>query len=116
MAGDPTDVIARFAIEGVLLDARPLGLGHIHEPFVSTWDRGGARERYVHQRLNTSIFERPSDVMENVVRVTEHLRAKLAARAAPDAERRCLSLVRAADGATLVEDAAGAPSRTYRYV
>ena len=48
----------RFEIPGRFLDAQPLGRGHIHETFVASWQRGGERVRYVHQRINTRVFPR----------------------------------------------------------
>jgi Ser/Thr protein kinase RdoA (MazF antagonist) len=88
-----------FAIAGRFAGAEPLGRGHIHETFVSSFvGQGGARERFVHQRLDTRIFRDPAALMGNVARVTAHLRAALARRGVRDLERRVLSLVPARDG------------------
>ena len=50
----------RFAIAGRFRDALPLGRGHIHETFVASWESGGDRVRYVHQRISTRVFPDPA--------------------------------------------------------
>ena len=106
----------RFAIAGRFAGGQPLGRGHIHESFVSSWEQGGARERYVHQRVNTRIFRDPALVMANIARVTAHLRSALARGGARDLERRVLTLVPARDGALFAAAPGGDVWRTFRFV
>jgi hypothetical protein len=87
---------------------RPLGRGNIHQTFLATYDGG---ERYVHQRLNTSVFEDLEVLMDNLVRVTTHLAARAGDR------RRAVRLVcPVAGGRPLVFDEAGAPWRTLEFI
>jgi hypothetical protein len=66
--------IAReFQIEGRLLAFQPLVRGHIHETFVSSFEQGGQRRRYLHQRLNPRVFTDIPALMHNVAAVTAHL-------------------------------------------
>ena len=116
MTDELRDVGERFAIAGRFADARPLGRGHIHETFVSSWERGGARVRYVHQRINTRVFSDPALVMQNIVRVTTHLRAALARRGVRDLERRVLTLIPARDGRPFVTAPDGSVWRTFLLV
>lgn len=106
----------RFAIAGRYAGSQPLGRGHIHESFVSSWEQDGARARFVHQRVNTRIFRDPALVMANIARVTAHLRAALARRGVDELERRVLTLVPARDGAPFVTLAGGEVWRTFRFV
>ena len=103
----------RFAIPGRFRDAQSLGHGHIHESFVATWERGGDRVRYVHQRISTRVFPDPVQVMGNIARVTAHLRAALARRGVRDLERRVLTLIPTRDGAPLWIAPDGSVWRTY---
>ena len=116
MTDELRDVGGRFAIAGRFADARPLGRGHIHETFVSSWERGGARTGYVHQRINTRVFSDPAVVMQNIVRVTTHLRAALARRGVRDLERRVLTLIPARDGRPFVTAPDGSVWRTFLLV
>jgi Ser/Thr protein kinase RdoA (MazF antagonist) len=101
-----------FAIEGELQDIRTLGGGHINDSFVSTWIQGGEPRRYTHQRINSFVFKRPDLVMENILRVTSHIRGKLPA----DRERRTLTVIPARDGKPWVRDQGGGWWRTYRFI
>jgi Ser/Thr protein kinase RdoA (MazF antagonist) len=106
----------RFAIAGRFAGAEPLGSGHIHATFVSSWERGGARARYVHQRINTRIFGDPAPVMQNIARVTAHLRAALTRRGIGELERRVLTLIAARDGGFTVVAPDGGVWRSFALV
>ncbi|RMF75383.1 MAG: aminoglycoside phosphotransferase family protein, partial [Planctomycetota bacterium] len=95
----PEQAARRFRIDGEVIDVAPQVAGHIHDSFIVTAREACGRKRYLLQRLNTTVFPRPAEVMENIRRVLEHLRGKLAAVAAPDIERRVLTLVPATAGA-----------------
>lgn len=102
------EACAAFAFRGTVCGIQPCGNGHINHTFIITTDGDGVCRRYILQVLNTDIFRDPDGVMENIVRVTEHIRAGLLA-AGGDAERGCLRVVRSSDAA-----ATGAAA--YRYV
>ena len=79
------------------LNIRPFGNGHINgtwlvEPVdrASGWDRPGAR--YILQTVNTVVFTKPVEVMENILAVTNHLRRKILA-AGGDPLRETLNLI-----------------------
>jgi Ser/Thr protein kinase RdoA (MazF antagonist) len=103
----------RFEIPGRFRDAQPLGRGHIHETFVASWEQGGAALRYVHQRINRRVFPDPARVMENLARVTTHLRAALARQGVRDLERRVLTIIPARGGARLWTGPDGSAWRTF---
>lgn len=67
----------QFRLEGRLLDVRPYGTGHINDTFLLTTD---APCTYVLQRLSPVAFHRPEQVMDNLTRVTDHLRRSILAR------------------------------------
>ncbi|MDQ3896090.1 MAG: aminoglycoside phosphotransferase family protein [Actinomycetota bacterium] len=83
----------------------------MHRTFLATYRRdGGAVARYVHQRLNTSVFADVETLMANFVRVTTHLAVRTGDR------RRAVRLCPAADGRPFARDAAGAPWRTLEFI
>jgi aminoglycoside phosphotransferase (APT) family kinase protein len=106
----------RFRFAGDFVSAARLGRGHIHDTYVAEYRRDGRPLRYVLQRLNTAIFTDPVALMENLRRITEHLQAKLAARGAPDAERRCLRLVATRTGTALPVDSEGGHWRAFPFI
>jgi Ser/Thr protein kinase RdoA (MazF antagonist) len=106
----------RFEIGGDLLEAGPHGSGHIHDTYAATYRERTATVRYVHQRLNTRIFADPERLMDNLVRVSEHLRRKWEARGVPDVDRRHLTVIRARDGRPFHVDASGHYWRTFVFL
>jgi Ser/Thr protein kinase RdoA (MazF antagonist) len=107
---------AAFAIEGRYQDAESHGSGHIHRTFVVRYATAGGLVRFIHQQLNTQVFPEPVALMDNLVRVTDHLRDKLRESELSQLERRCLQLVAARDGRPFHVDAAGGFWRTFRFV
>jgi Ser/Thr protein kinase RdoA (MazF antagonist) len=109
-------IVANFALDGTFLDAAPYGSGHINDTFaVRLRQSDGAARRYILQRINTTIFKEPDKLMENVVRVTEHLRRKLAA-AGGNAQRRALRLFPTRAGGAYHTDQAGHVWRVYAFI
>ena len=64
--------LADFGIRDVEKAAR-YGSGHINDTFKATDSKG---VNYILQRINTDIFPDPDGMMENVRRVTSHIRSK----------------------------------------
>lgn len=111
---DVAGVSRQFQILGDYVGAEPYGSGHINDTYRAVYNQGGATVRYIHQRINHVIFKDPPALMENIRRVTEHLRSKLGEQ--PDASRRTLSLVPARDGRVFHRDPEGNYWRTYLFV
>ena len=110
------EIIHEFAIYGEFKGAEPFGPGHINSTFRSVWDQAGIKLRYTHQRINDQIFVQPDEVMENIARVTTHLRDKLYCTGSDDASRRTLTIVPSRDNKLWVRDAEGGWWRTYLFV
>ena len=54
------EAIANFRFEGVLIDERPYGSGHINDTFLLTFDISGmGLLRVILQRMNKEIFTQP---------------------------------------------------------
>lgn len=107
---------AAFALEGEMIHAERHGTGHINDTFAVTYLRGEGKTRYIHQRINRDVFADPEGLMENVRRVTSHLRGKLPDGVTNEAERRVLNLVPHRDGGTYHIDPEGWMWRTYDFI
>jgi hypothetical protein len=107
-------VIRAFSLDGEFRKADRYGSGHIHDTFCVSFDRTGRDERVILQRINTAIFTNPVAVMENIERVTDHLRLKFDAE--PDMNRRVLRLVPTREGAGWYADADNQYWRAYRFI
>jgi N-acetylhexosamine 1-kinase len=103
--------VRRFAIRGDLIGLVAHDRGHIHDTYISTFRRGdGPVRRYLHQRMNGTVFTDLPALMHNVERVTDFLAQQHEHR-----ELEALRLVRTTGGAGWFEDESGA-WRTYDFV
>jgi Ser/Thr protein kinase RdoA (MazF antagonist) len=106
----------QFQIYGEILHAELCKIGHINETYTATYDQGGMRVRYVHQKLNQNVFKKPTEVMDNLMRVTMHIRRRLEEAGAKDITRRVLTLVPTRDGESFHRDPKGDYWRTFVFV
>lgn len=116
MKHDLRRVASQFRIDGRFVDAAPYGSGHINDTYASRIETSGGVRRYIHQRINHRVFCDPERLMENIERVTRHLRGKVEA-AGGEADREALTVVPALDGRSLWRDeASGEFWRTYLFI
>ncbi len=111
---DVRALAAQFQIFGEYLDAEPYGNGHINDTYRLAYDQGGAALHYLLQRINHYVFKKPPELMENVRRVTEHIRGKLDSPG--DLTRRVLTIIPTHDGQLFHRDAGGNYWRTYIFI
>ncbi|HWX20465.1 MAG TPA: aminoglycoside phosphotransferase family protein [Candidatus Binatia bacterium] len=110
------DISKKFQIYGEILHAETLKIGHINETYTATYDQGGTRVRYIHQKINKSVFKNPASVMKNVMRVTMHIRKKLEARGVRDLTRRSLIVIPTRDGNSYYQNGDSEVWRTFVFV
>lgn len=107
----PGDLPAAFGLPAEPVRAERHGQGLIHQTWRAVYEAGGRQRQYLHQAVNTRVFDRPDQVMDNIQRVSRHLAAKRPAMFA-----RTLHVRPTAHGELLWRDAGGQPWRTYDFV
>lgn len=101
---------SHFAMAGTYASGAAYGSGHIHDTFlVRTRER--TSPDYILQRINPVIFKDVPSLMENIVRVSEHLR-----RQERDPDRHALTVIPAADGRPFHRDGEGRYWRCFRFI
>ncbi len=110
------NISRHFQIYGEIQHAELLKIGHINETYTATYDQGGLRLRYIHQKLNRSVFKNPAGVMKNIMRVTGHIRKQLEARHCPDVTRRALTVIPTRTGRAYLQNGNRDVWRTFVYV
>lgn len=70
---DPSEIARLFGFPEAPVSFERYGSGHINDTFLATYLTPSGLSRAIHQRINTSIFQRPEEMMDNMVRVTEHV-------------------------------------------
>ena len=68
------DICASFYIGGRYIGCEDLSTGNINCTYQVRFIRDGEEKNYIVQRINKSVFKEPEKVMENIVRVTHHIR------------------------------------------
>ncbi|MBP0990422.1 MAG: aminoglycoside phosphotransferase family protein [Oscillospiraceae bacterium] len=88
----------------------PFGNGHINSTFILQSD-----PKYILQLINTSIFNDPDALMNNIEAVTEHLRKKYA-QFGYDPDRCTMKIIKTTDGKNYYKAPDGSCFRVYLYV
>jgi hypothetical protein len=109
--------IAREIIPGFCIDGKPFRLrrivaGHINDTFLVNIKEGSDHD-YVLQRINRKIFRDVPKLMDNIERVTSHIRSKIQKIPGSNPDRRCLTLIPAIDGKKYFLDETGDYWRMY---
>lgn len=111
---DVKEICSHFVIFGHYLDGAPYGSGHINDTYRVTFDQSGTSVNYIVQRINHNVFKNPVAVMENIGRVSEHMKKKLDGY--PEASRRSLEFHPTHEGKYVHIDAEGNYWRVYSCV
>lgn len=106
-------IAQNFHIYGELISCTPYGQGHINDSYLGVYDHGGNLVRFLHQRINRSVFQDPIALMNNLERVLANVRQKLLQRNENEISRKCLTLIPARDGRSFFLDDQGNYWRTF---
>ena len=117
---DPEIIIRKidgqFQMVGEIIKLEPYGNGHINDTFCVTCCRDGQeQQRYILQRMNKTIFKSPSELMENIVNVTNYLKGEIA-EAGGNPERETLTVIRTREGKAFFTDEDGDSWRVYLFI
>ncbi|MHC4324856.1 MAG: mucin desulfatase, partial [Planctomycetota bacterium] len=115
MEYDVGAVAANFNLAGKLIRSESFGSGHINDTFCLTCEKDGRSIHYILQRINHQVFKNPPAMMENIRRVTNHIRQKLQERQNKLASRQ-LVVIDTKDGADFYRDDNGNYWRVYNRI
>ena len=104
-------VAAQFNLAAPAQHIAPYGNGHINDTYLVTTPVA----RYIMQRLNRRVFERPDRVMENIRRVTAHLAQKIC-ESGGDPMRETLTVIKTRGDALFHVDEDGEYYRVYPFI
>lgn len=66
------EILKNFLIEGKVTSIAPYGEGHINTTFLAHT----TQKKYILQKINTVVFKKPENVMNNILLVTEFIKNK----------------------------------------
>lgn len=110
------EALVNFKLKGMVMSAVPYGSGHINDTFLMTLRKDDETEgRVILQRMNTNIFTKPVELMENILNVTSYLRKKIEERGG-DPERETLNVIQTKNGQPYFVDSEGNYWRCYVFI
>lgn len=110
------EVTSAFETKYTLVGALPYGNGHINDTFVAHYQPPeGHCKRYIFQRINTSVFKNPYELMENIQHVTDYLRDCII-REGGDPNRETLHIIPTHNGSNVFQDSEGRYWRAYDFI
>ena len=114
--GKIAEAIGQSRYEGVLIDERPYGSGHINDTYLLTFEIAEMGTiKVILQRMNKNIFTKPIELMENILNVTSYLRKKIIENGG-DPDRETLNVIRTVDNMPYFVDSEGEYWRSYKFI
>lgn len=106
MKNNISEILSAFCIKGEISKTEPFGNGHINDTYrveMIEPDHPG----YIFQRKNHLVFKDVPGMMENIIRVTDHIRKKLAAENISEIDRKVITHIKTKTGKYYFTDETG---------
>lgn len=101
-----SEIAQHFALD---YDAESYGNGHINDTYLISG------KQYILQRINTDVFKKPDEVMENIVSITSFLRNEIAKNGG-NPDRETMTVVPTVDGKNYYMAPSGNCYRVYKFI
>lgn len=109
-------IVEKFEINQEYFFAESFGNGHINQTYaIYTKSANEPPTRYILQKINTDIFQKPVELMENVRNVTGFIRKKIEEEGG-DPDRQTLTLVPTKSGEDFYHDEENGYFRVYKFI
>ena len=96
-------ILPQFPFEGKYISATEMTSGNINNSYHLVYKKGDKFLQYTLQHINPYVFREPEKVMENILHVTEHLKATIEKEnLCPD--RRVLQMIKTKSGGIMHKD------------
>jgi len=109
-------VLSYFSVPGTFIDAERFGSGLINDTYLCRFLDHGTARKYILQRINTSVFKHPEQVMENVEVVTAHIVNRLRTQGVHDPSSVTPMLVGARNRSSFLLDDSGSYWRMFHFI
>ena len=110
------EAIEGFQHEGTLVNTEIWGNGHFNNTFLVNFEKAdGSTYKMILQQMNKKVFQKPVELMENVMNVTSYLQERILQNGG-DPARETLNVFPTKDGRPYYIDTAGEYWRAYRFI
>lgn len=100
------EIAKNFRLNGSIVEIKPFGNGHINDTF-RIHTKESEMPDYILQRKNHLVFKDIEGMMENIVRVTNHIRNNLLLRGVTDVDRKVINHIQTKNGIFFYKDIEG---------
>lgn len=111
---DISKITEKFGFSGNFTGYEQINNGHINSTFMLIFEENGKTQKFVLQKINTSVFKNPDKLMSNIVGVTEHIRKK-SAESGGNPDRETLTFLTCGDK-YFYTDENGDSWRVYKFI
>ena len=91
------NIATHFRINGSILKAKPFGNGHINDTYLLVYNQSGTEKKYILRKINKYVFKRPETVIQNSLKITDHIKNHLKNSGIKDTSRRVVQFVKTFD-------------------
>ena len=109
------NIFEMFDVSGNIKRVDRMKSGIINDTFHIMVDQNGKLKEYTLQRINGNVFKQPDQIIDNIERITLHLKKKLEERGV-DTENRLLIPIHLKTGENFFRDEIGSFWRLYPYI
>ena len=109
------EILSNFKFEGKLHKQKQHHVGNINDTFILTFMDGDKKNKYIVQRINHHVFTEPKRLMDNMVKVTQHIASKIK-EVGGDVSRETLNLIMTNDGKAFYETESGNYYRAFPFI
>lgn len=103
-------IVNKFKVVGDVIGVEPYGNGLINGTYLITCFDGDDKYRYILQMINSNVFKKPCEVMDNILKVTDFLRKKV------ETSREVLTVIHTLDDNCYCYDEDGHLWRMYEFI
>jgi len=114
LSSDLVLILKNFNILGSCEKIEINTTGHINTTFICSFLFKGIISKYTLQKINSYVFKKPFEVMENIEKVTSHIQEKV--KNYEDASRRCLRIISTVDEKPCYLDSEGQYWRVFAFI
>ncbi len=98
------EICELFDISGKYVSCEEISTGNVNSTYGVEFLDGGEKKKYVLQKISKAAFKNPPQVMDNIVRVTEHIRKKISGGAEAEDKGVLHAFLAKADGKPYIID------------
>jgi hypothetical protein len=112
---DIKEIVSNFQHSGTFKSGAPYGSGHINDTY-KIYTVEPEVYNYILQRVNHHVFRDVPGLMENVLRVTSHIKKKIQDRPGSEPDREVLTVIPSLEGKSYFKDSEGNFWRMYIFI